>query len=79
MVPPTPETASQDDARSRIVNFRVFQIGLSILTVGFTVWLWVIHPIAGIVATFITKHILVAILACGLEVPSAKPNDSPGI
>lgn len=71
VVPPAPPTlqTGQDPPNARI-NFRAQQIVLSIVTVGFTVWMWTIHGILGIAATFLAKHVLVAILASGLSYPA---------
>ena len=69
-------SAEHDRPRSRI-NFRVQQVFLCILTVGVTCWLWRINPIVGIAATFLAKHILVAILASGLTYPSIRDAQEP--
>ena len=78
VVPPALPTAqtgqNPPDAR---INFRVQQIALSIITVGVTVWLWTIHPVIGIAATFIAKHLLVAILATGLSYPAIREEGKP--
>lgn len=73
IIPPimSPLYAEQDRPNARI-QFRVQQVFLCILTVGVTCWLWRIHPIVGITATFLAKHILVAILASGLTYPSIR-------
>jgi hypothetical protein len=68
--PPVAQT-EHEPPRARI-DFRVQQIFLSIVTVGITCWLWTIHPIVGIAAIFIAKHILVAILASGLSYPPVR-------
>jgi hypothetical protein len=74
--PPAPPQApplvqiDHEPPHARRIHFRVQQILLSIITVGVTCWLWVIHPIAGLTAAFLAKHILVAILASGLTYPS---------
>lgn len=66
--PVVPISAQQEPPHSR-VHFRIQQVLLSVLTVGATAWLWKTHPILGLAATFIAKHILVAILAAGLSQP----------
>ncbi len=79
IIPPvsSPVSAEYDRPRSRI-NFRAQQVFLCILTVGVTGWLWRIHPIVGIAATFLAKHILVAILASGLTYPSIRDTRESG-
>ena len=74
IVPPVtpPSSAEQDRPHARI-QFRVQQVFLSILTVGITCWLWRVHPIVGLAAAFLAKHILVAILASGLNYPAVRP------
>ena len=69
--PPPPQLLAQaerEPPRARI-DYRVQQIALCVITLGVTCWLWTIHPIAGIAAAFLAKHILVAILASGLTYP----------
>ncbi len=51
----------------RRIQFRLWQISMSALTVGLTGYLYFLHPAAGITAAFLAKHILVAILQCGLD------------
>jgi hypothetical protein len=74
--PPTFERTASDDARYRI-NCYVLYVALGILTVGLTIWLWLIHPIFGIAATFAAKHVLVALLAAGLDIPPVTPPQPP--
>lgn len=63
--PPTPAQVSNDHPRRRI-QFRLWQIVASALTVAATVWCFMLHSLAGILALIIAKHILVAVLASGL-------------
>jgi hypothetical protein len=54
------------------VHFRLWQISLSGVTVVVTGWCFTISPVVGIAATFLAKHVLVAILAAGLELPDVE-------
>ena len=71
--PPQPPSAvaEWESPRSR-VNSRAVKIGLSILVIAGTCWFWTIHPIAGLAAAFMAKHLLVAIVAAGLSIPCEK-------
>ena len=71
--PPQPPTAvaNWDNPRSR-VNSRAIKIGLGILVIAATCWFWTIHPIAGLAASFMAKHLLVALIAAGLSIPCEK-------
>ncbi len=51
----------------RRIHFRLWQIGLSSVTVLITGWCYTLGPLAGITATLIAKHVLVAIIAAGLD------------
>jgi hypothetical protein len=53
----------------RRVNFRLWQIGLSGATILITGWCYTLGPFAAITATVIAKHVLVAIIAAGLDWP----------
>jgi hypothetical protein len=53
----------------RRVHFRLWQIGLAAMTVGVTGWCYTFGPFAAITATCVAKHVLVAILAAGLDLP----------
>lgn len=75
--PPLPPAMTENDPPSARIQFRVQQIFFSILTVGVTAWLWTIHPVAGIAAAFLAKHILVAILASGLTYPAVSGEKPP--
>ena len=61
------------DSPAQRVHFRLWQIVMSALTVLATIWFFTLNPIAGIVASFLAKHVLVAILAAGLT-----PRPAPG-
>ena len=66
--PPTLPATTHDDARYK-TNVKVLQIALCTVTIAVNVWLWIVHPFLGMAALFLTKHILVAILAAGLNLP----------
>jgi len=75
IVPPSPPQAlalTEHEPPHQRINFRAQQIILTAITLGVTCWLWVIHPVLGIAATFLAKHVLVAILASGLTYPSIR-------
>jgi hypothetical protein len=52
------------------VNFRLWQIVMSAGTVVMAGWFFTLNPMAGIIASFVAKHVLVAILAAGLTGPA---------
>ena len=75
IVPPSPPQAlaqTEHEPPQQRINFRAQQILLTAITLGVTCWLWMIHPVVGIAATFLAKHVLVAILASGLTYPSIR-------
>jgi hypothetical protein len=53
----------------RQVRTRLLQISLAAATVFATAWCYQMHIALGLTATFLAKHILVAILAAGLRLP----------
>jgi hypothetical protein len=59
----------------RRIHFRLWQISLSSATVLVTGWCYTLGPWPAIIATVVAKHVLVAILAAGLDLPeeSGKP------
>lgn len=72
--PPPPVSAADDDPAVR-VHFRLWQICMSAVTVLAAAWLFTVHIVAGIVGLFFAKHVLVALLAAGLNLPPK--NDRP--
>ena len=48
---------------------RLMQIAIAALTIFATAWCYQMHIALGLTATFLAKHILVAILAAGLRLP----------
>jgi hypothetical protein len=70
--PPSVTLAEGDGLRR--LQFRVWQVFMSILTVLATAWFVVQGPIPAIVSLAVAKHILVAILCMGLDLyPHQKP------
>jgi hypothetical protein len=67
-LPPSPVDV-QDEPPRRRVQRRLLQIGLAAATVFATAWCYQLHIALGLTATFLAKHILVAILAAGLRLP----------
>jgi hypothetical protein len=53
-------------------HFRIWQWGMSLITVLITVWFMTLGPIPGIIAVVVAKHVLVAILVAGLGMDVAK-------
>ena len=69
-----PQTATMDEFPPlRRIHFRLWQIGWASAIVLITAWCYLLGPFAAILATVIAKHILVAILAAGLDLPDEAP------
>jgi hypothetical protein len=66
---PPPIIGLQDEPPVRRVQRRLVQIALAGATVFATAWCYQMHVALGLTATFLAKHILVAILAAGLRLP----------
>ncbi len=66
---PPPPVDLRDESPARRVRIHLLQIALAGLTVFATVWCYQINILLGLTATFLAKHILVAILAAGLQLP----------
>ena len=60
----------------RRAQFRIWQWGMSMVTVLITVWFMTLGVIPGIIAIVVAKHILVAILVAGLEINPAEKVES---
>jgi hypothetical protein len=57
-----------DDDRRRRLRFRLWQVIVSLITVLGTTWLITLgSPLLSITAVAVAKHILVAVLAMGLD------------
>lgn len=68
-----PETplyvTTDDDDRRRRFRFRLWQVLVSLVTVLSTTWLITLgSPLLSIIAVAVAKHVLVAVLAMGLDV-----------
>ena len=74
--PPGPPTlpATMDDNPLYRVHFRLWQISLSAITVLVSGYFWTLGPLPGLTASFLGKHVLVAILAAGLDLPEVRSN-----
>ncbi|MBI3412241.1 MAG: hypothetical protein HY040_28250 [Planctomycetes bacterium] len=68
---PPPVTLSDDNPLHR-VNLRLFQIRMIALAVIVTGCFFLMGVIPGIIALFIAKHFLVAVLAVGMRLPPCK-------
>jgi hypothetical protein len=79
--PPAPPTvALGDDDRLKRVNFRLWQLVMTALTILITGWFCTFGPIPAILSLMVAKHVLVAILVMGLGVDSVDcvETDIPG-
>jgi hypothetical protein len=74
MAPPKypPRVALGDDDGRNRVEFRLWQIMLTAVTVGVTAWVCTFGWIPAILALLTAKHILVAILVMGLGVDASR-------
>jgi hypothetical protein len=64
--PAPPSTGFSDDNPHQRINFRLWQITMSAITLLITIWFFTLNSLAGILALVVAKHIWVAILAAGL-------------
>jgi hypothetical protein len=68
--PPAPPPVSlNDDGPLNRVRFRIWQIMMTAVIVLITGWFFYLNVVAGIIALFLAKHLLVAVLAMGLRLP----------
>jgi len=72
VIPPPEASETVEDNPLRRIHFRLWQISMSAITLLVTLWCFFLHPIVGIIASFIAKHVLVAILAAGLTPPKSR-------
>ena len=70
LTPPLPPKPTYGDLPAQHIDFRLWQIVMSAATIVLAGWFFTLNPIAGIIASFFAKHVLVAILAAGLEHPT---------
>lgn len=75
--PPLPIFAYGDNDPVARARFRTRQFLFAAITVAFTVWCWKQSPVLGAVLTFLTKHVLVAIIMSGLDHPQTDAADAP--
>jgi hypothetical protein len=64
-----PRVTVGDEQPLRRLHFRLWQISLTAVIVAVTCWTYTLNIALGLAATFLAKHLLVAILAAGLTVP----------
>ena len=64
-----PLVSVDEEPPRRRVQRRLMQIGIAAATVFATAWCYQVHIALGLTATFLAKHILVAVLAAGLRLP----------
>ena len=63
-----PRTGTMDEYPPlRRVHFRLWQISIAGITVLVSGWCFTLGPLPGIIAACVAKHILVALLAAGLD------------
>ena len=67
--PHKPWIGPRDEPPSRRVQRRLLQITVAAATVFATAWCYQLHIALGLTATFLAKHILVAVIAAGLRLP----------
>jgi hypothetical protein len=64
-----PLVTIRDEPPKPRVQRRLLQIGIAAATIFATAWCYQLHIALGLTATFLAKHILVAVLAAGLRLP----------
>ena len=80
LVPPRvpPRVTVGDDDSLRRLQFRLWQVFMTMLTVLATTWFITLGPIPAIIALAVAKHVLVAILVMGLDIyPKYKGEQDP--
>ena len=73
ITPPPPPTVVGDEVPLRRVQFRLWQIVMTAVTILLTGWFFTIGPVPGIIALLFAKHVLVAIYAAGLHLRPQAP------
>ena len=63
-----PRVTVGDDDRLRRLQFRLWQVLMTTLTVLATAWFVMLGPLSAIIALAVAKHVLVAILCMGLDI-----------
>jgi hypothetical protein len=75
---PPPRVTLGDGDGLRRLQFRLWQVFMTVLTVLATAWFVFLGPIPAIIALVVAKHILVAILCMGLDLyPAERPDTQP--
>ena len=70
IIPPQPPLVDvREKQPPHYVRTRLLQVGLAAATIFATAWCYQMHIALGLTATFVAKHILVAILAAALRLP----------
>ena len=75
--PLPPRVALADDGHLYRLHFRLWQIFISFFTTLLTAWICTFGAVAAILAIMVAKHILVAILMMGHDLPPL-PEAEPG-
>jgi hypothetical protein len=70
-VPPTVVSVRDEPPRSRVQR-QLLRVAIAALTVLAAAWCYHLHIALGLTATFLAKHILVAVLASALQLPIEK-------
>jgi hypothetical protein len=60
-------TTADDDGMARL-QFRLWQVWMTTLTLLVTVWFMTFGAIAAIIALVVAKHVLVAIFLIGMDI-----------
>jgi hypothetical protein len=68
-IAPPPLVDVHDEPPQRRLQRCLLQIALASATIFATVWCYQVHVGLGLTATFLAKHIVVAIVAAGLRLP----------
>jgi hypothetical protein len=63
-----PRVTVGDDDSLRRLQFRLWQVLMTMITVLATTWLVMLGPVSAIIALAVAKHVLVAILCMGLDI-----------
>lgn len=64
--PPPAQTSFTGDNPQQRINFRLWQIVMSAVTLVIVIWFFTLNSLAGILALIVAKHVWVAILVSGL-------------
>lgn len=75
--PPVSSVILSDESPHRRMRVRLFQISMSAFALVATGWFFTMGIVPGMIALFITKHFLVAVLAVGLRLPPPLPPTVP--